>query len=77
MQPQPAGSMRSPSDPDGSDQKETSPEAEIGQVEKEINVTGIKNELEFAKWYNEIEDDMLDASYGDYQCVQDLLPARF
>lgn len=71
MQPQPAGPMRSPSDPDGTDQKKTSAAAETGQVEKEINVAGIKDELGFAKWYNDIEDDLLDASYGDYQCAQD------
>jgi hypothetical protein len=62
--------MRSPSDLEGSDQK-TSPVAEAGQVEKEINIAGIKDELGFAKWYNDIEDDLLDASYGDYQCAQE------
>lgn len=78
MQPQPAGPMRSPSDSDGSDSKKSSPAAENGQVAKEIDVVGIKDELSFAKWYNGIEDDLLDASYGDYQYAQDLLPpARY
>ncbi|QKX56757.1 uncharacterized protein TRUGW13939_03864 [Talaromyces rugulosus] len=72
MQPQPAGPVRSPSDLDGSDQK-TNPVAEAGQAEKEINIAGIKDELEFAKWYNDIEDDLRDASYGDYQeCLREL-----
>jgi hypothetical protein len=66
--------MRSPSDSDGSASKKTSPAAENGQIVKEINVAGIKDELGFAKWYNSIEDDLLDASYGDYQYAQDLLP---
>ncbi|PYI34179.1 Sec34-domain-containing protein [Aspergillus indologenus CBS 114.80] len=35
--------------------------------------TDIKNELEFAQWYNDVEDNLLEASYDEYQaCLQEL-----
>ncbi|RAL15468.1 Golgi transport complex subunit COG3 [Aspergillus homomorphus CBS 101889] len=35
--------------------------------------TDIKNELEFAQWYDDVEDSLLSASYDEYQaCLQEL-----
>lgn len=31
------------------------------------SVTDIRNELEFAQWYNEVEESLLEASYDEYQ----------
>ncbi|PYH40433.1 Golgi transport complex subunit COG3 [Aspergillus saccharolyticus JOP 1030-1] len=37
------------------------------------SVTDIKNELEFAQWYTDVEDSLLEASYDEYQaCLQEL-----
>ncbi|PWY83926.1 golgi complex component Cog3 [Aspergillus eucalypticola CBS 122712] len=37
------------------------------------SVTDIRNELEFAQWYNEVEESLLEASYDEYQaCLQEL-----
>lgn len=31
------------------------------------SVADISNELEFTKWFNEVEDDLLEVSYDEYQ----------
>lgn len=31
------------------------------------SVTELQNELEFLQWYNGVEDDLLEASYDEYQ----------
>ena len=31
------------------------------------SIPKLENELEFSKWYNEVEDGLLEASYGEYQ----------
>ena len=47
-------------------------EKEKGQEEdsKDTKLTGdIKNELDFADWYQPIEEDLLDASHEEYTSV--------
>ncbi|PYI10179.1 Sec34-domain-containing protein [Aspergillus sclerotiicarbonarius CBS 121057] len=37
------------------------------------SITDIRNELEFAQWYGEVEESLLEASYDEYQaCLQEL-----
>ncbi|RDH30469.1 Sec34-like family-domain-containing protein [Aspergillus welwitschiae] len=37
------------------------------------SITDVRNELEFAQWYNEVEESLLEASYDEYQaCLQEL-----
>lgn len=31
------------------------------------SIAKLENELEFSNWYNEVEEDLLEASYGEYQ----------
>lgn len=36
--------------------------------EDSTSIANLQNELDFSKWYNEVEDDLLEASYDEYQC---------
>jgi len=44
----------------------------VAETPQEVrkSVSDISNELEFARWYNEIEDGLLEASYEEYQYAQ-------
>ncbi|EHA23018.1 hypothetical protein ASPNIDRAFT_173434 [Aspergillus niger ATCC 1015] len=35
------------------------------------SITDVRNELEFAQWYNEVEESMLEASYDEYHLSND------
>lgn len=35
--------------------------------EDPTSIATLQNELEFSKWYYEVEDDLLEASYDEYQ----------
>lgn len=32
--------------------------------------TDVKNELDFVQWYSEIENDLLESSYDEYQYAE-------
>lgn len=72
MRPHSAGSVRSPSDPSGLLQKASSGSdikdlSSIGDEAKKVTIT---NELDFSRWYHDIEDGLLEASYEEYQYAQ-------
>lgn len=35
--------------------------------EEQKSVTGLHNELDFLQWYGGVEDELLEASYDEYQ----------
>ena len=37
----------------------------LSRTQKELHEIG--NELEFARWYNDVEDSLLESSYEEYQ----------
>lgn len=42
-------------------------EAADAPPDESTSVANLQNELDFSKWYNEVEDDLLEASYDEYQ----------
>lgn len=40
------------------------------------SIAKLENELEFSKWYNDVEDGLLEASYGEYQYDDSLYANR-
>ncbi|RMJ27429.1 golgi complex component [Aspergillus sp. HF37] len=48
-------------------------EAADAPPDNSTSVANLQNELEFSKWYSEVEDDLLEASYDEYQtCLDEL-----
>jgi hypothetical protein len=72
MLPQSAGRLRSPSDPSGTQRKKPKAKTptQFTQIEEEKDITAINDEVEFGKWYHEVEEDLLDASHEAYQYVR-------
>ncbi|KAH1500984.1 hypothetical protein KXX52_008767 [Aspergillus fumigatus] len=53
--------------------------SEIAEVLPEgiESITDVKNELDFVQWYSEIENDLLESSYDEYQsCLQELQTSK-
>lgn len=71
MLPQSAGRLRSPSDPSGIQRKKPRAKApaQFTQIEEETGIAAINDEVEFGKWYHDVEEDLLDASHEAYQYV--------
>lgn len=46
--------------------------SEIAEVLPEgiESITDVKNELDFVQWYSEIENDLLESSYDEYQYAE-------
>lgn len=65
--------VRSKSNPIYSEQQETTKDVQ-SQEEDGKRVEGIKTELDFADWYNELEDGLLEAGYEEYQYAALLIP---
>lgn len=42
--------------------------------EDSVSIANLQNELDFNKWYNEVEEDLLEASYDQYQYESPLFP---
>lgn len=42
-------------------------DVDIPAKKKSKTLEDIHNELEFSQWYTEVEDDLLEASYDEYQ----------
>ena len=40
------------------------------QIEEETDISAINDEVEFGKWYHDVEEDLLDASHEAYQYVR-------
>lgn len=74
MLPQSAGRLRSPSDPSGIQRKKPRAKApaQFAQIEEETDTAAINDEVEFGKWYHDVEEDLLDASHEAYQYVRSL-----
>lgn len=72
MLPQTAGRLRSPSDPSGTQRKKSKAKAptQFTQIKEETDIAAINDEVEFGKWYHDVEEDLLDASHEAYQYVQ-------
>lgn len=71
MLPHSAGRLRSPSDPSGTQRKKAKAKAttQFSQIEEETHITVVNDEVEFGKWYHNVEEDLLDASHEAYQSV--------
>jgi hypothetical protein len=52
--------------------KPKSEKPEFPNIEEETGEVTINNELDFGRWYHEVENGLLDASYEDYQYVQSI-----
>lgn len=72
MLPQSGGRLRSPSDPSGLTHR-TKPKVEkldFSKFEEETDQITINNELDFGRWYHDVQDGLLEGSYEDYQYVE-------
>jgi hypothetical protein len=69
MLPHAAERARSPSDPSGLSQRASSGSDVKHQslVEDASKKVAMNNELDFSRWYYDIQDELLEASYEDYQ----------
>lgn len=65
--------LRSMSIPIYSEQKVATKDVQ-SQEEDGKRVEGIKTERDFADWYNELEDGLLEAGYEEYQYAAVLIP---
>ncbi|KAL2014256.1 hypothetical protein VTN00DRAFT_1781 [Thermoascus crustaceus] len=66
---------RRPTDPSGLSLRPKIRDADVVDLPQKVRkpVSDISNELEFARWYSEVEDDLLEASYEEYQSCLDQL----
>ena len=67
MRPEAAGQQQTapsglPPEPENKDVEEL-----VVSPDDSKSVTELQNELEFLQWYNGVEDDLLEASYDEYQ----------